>query len=38
VPKLPDYAILDLNVPVSARAPGGILDAGFFDERWALAQ
>ena len=38
VPKLPDYAILDLNVPVSARAPGGILDAGFFDERWALRQ
>src|SRR6266850_1633429 len=38
VPKLPDYAIVDLNVPVSARAPGGIVEAGFFDEQWALVQ
>lgn len=33
-PKLPDWAIVDLNVPVSARKPGGIADAGFFDEEW----
>jgi pimeloyl-ACP methyl ester carboxylesterase len=36
VPKLPDYAIVDVNVPVSSRAPGGIVDAGFFGERWEL--
>jgi hypothetical protein len=36
VPKLPDYAVIDINVPVSARAPGGIIAAGFFDEEWRL--
>jgi dienelactone hydrolase len=35
-PKLPDYAIVDVNVPVSSRAPGGIVTAGFFGERWDL--
>ena len=37
VPKLPDFAIIDVNTPVTARAPGGIAQAGFFDERWELA-
>ncbi len=32
-PKLPDYAILDISVPRSAR---GVEDAGFFDEHWQL--
>ena len=32
VPKLPDFAIVDVNVPVSSRTPGGIADAGFFSE------
>ena len=36
VPKLPDYAIIDLNIPVSSRLPGGIATAGFFGERWEL--
>lgn len=36
-PKLPDYAIIDINVPVSSRAPGGVVEAGFFGERWQLA-
>jgi hypothetical protein len=36
VPKLPDYAIVDVDISVSPRAPGGIVAAGFFDERWAL--
>jgi pimeloyl-ACP methyl ester carboxylesterase len=36
VPKLPDYAIVDISVPVSSRAPGGIVDAGFFGEKWEL--
>ncbi|MBI5685645.1 MAG: prolyl oligopeptidase family serine peptidase [Verrucomicrobia bacterium] len=35
-PKLPDYAIVDVSVPVSSRAPGGIVTAGFFGERWEL--
>jgi hypothetical protein len=36
VPKLPDYAVIDLNVPVSSRFPGGIANAGFFGERWEV--
>jgi hypothetical protein len=36
VPKLPDFAVVDLNVPVSSRAVGGIVTAGFFTEEWAL--
>ena len=36
VPKLPDFAIVDVSVPVSSRAPGGIADAGFFGEDWEL--
>jgi pimeloyl-ACP methyl ester carboxylesterase len=36
VPKLPDYAVIDVNVPMSSRAPGGIVAAGFFDEEWKL--
>ena len=34
--KLPDYAVVDVDVPVSSRAPGGIVKAGFFDEKWEL--
>ena len=29
VPKLPDFAVIDIDVPVSARA-GGVVAAGFF--------
>ncbi len=36
VPKLPDYAIIDIGVPPTPRAPGGIADAGFFGEKWEL--
>jgi pimeloyl-ACP methyl ester carboxylesterase len=36
VPKLPDFAVVNVNVPPSSRAPGEIVRAGFFDERWAL--
>lgn len=36
IAKLPDWAIVDLSVPVSSRAPGGIANAGFFDEKWRL--
>jgi hypothetical protein len=34
VPKLPDYAIVDISVPVTSRLPAGIVDAGFFGEKW----
>jgi hypothetical protein len=36
VPKLPDFAVIDIDVPVSARAPGGVVTAGFFNEAWGL--
>jgi pimeloyl-ACP methyl ester carboxylesterase len=35
-PKLPDYAVVDVNVPVSSRTPGGVVTAGFFGEGWEL--
>ncbi len=36
VPKLPDWAVLDLRTPVSSLAPGKIVDADFFGEHWEL--
>jgi hypothetical protein len=36
VPKLPDYAVIDVNVPVSSRGPGGVVAADFFGEQWEL--
>ncbi len=37
-PKLPDYAVLDMDVPVSARGTSGVVEAGFFGERWELVE
>ena len=34
--KLPDWAIVDTTTPPSPTAPGGIVDAGFFGEKWEL--
>ena len=34
VAKLPDWAMIDVTKPANAQVPGGIADAGFFDERW----
>ena len=34
IPKLPDFAMIDLREPPGARWPGKIVDAGFFDESW----
>lgn len=34
VPKLPDWAVIDITQPVTSQHPGGIAGAGFFDERW----
>jgi hypothetical protein len=36
IPKLPDYAVLDITVDRNARYPSGVALAGFFDERWRL--
>jgi pimeloyl-ACP methyl ester carboxylesterase len=37
VPKLPDFAVIDVRVPVSPRLPGRVVTAGFFDENWSVA-
>lgn len=34
VPKLPDFAVIDIRTPPNSRFPGKIVDAGFFGERW----
>jgi predicted esterase len=34
VPKLPDWAIIDITTPPNSRWPGKITDAGFFGEEW----
>ncbi len=36
ISKLPDFAIVDVSKPVTARLPGGIATAGFFGEQWEL--
>lgn len=33
-PKLPDWAVIDLNTPPNSRYPGAIPAAGFFGEKW----
>jgi pimeloyl-ACP methyl ester carboxylesterase len=35
-PKLPDYAVVNVDVAPSSRSPGEIVEAGFFDEQWRL--
>jgi hypothetical protein len=34
IPKLPDYAVLDMAVPRTSRYPTGVALVGFFDEQW----
>jgi pimeloyl-ACP methyl ester carboxylesterase len=36
IPKLPDYAVIDVDTPVTPRGPGKVVDAGFFGEHWEL--
>ncbi|MEX2264615.1 MAG: prolyl oligopeptidase family serine peptidase [Bryobacteraceae bacterium] len=36
VPKLPDFAVVDVRTPPDSRYPGKIATAGFFNERWEL--
>jgi hypothetical protein len=35
-PKLPDWAVIDLDTPPSSRHPGRLAAADFFGERWEL--
>jgi dienelactone hydrolase len=35
-PKLPDWAVVDVSVKPDARAPGKVVAADFFGERWEL--
>lgn len=37
-PKLPDFAILDLDATPSSRVTSRVVAAGFFDERWQLPE
>ncbi|MDB5356923.1 MAG: alpha/beta hydrolase: peptidase or carbohydrate esterase [Phycisphaerales bacterium] len=37
-PKLPDWAVVDVDVPASANSPGGIAGAGFFGEKWEIEE
>ncbi len=36
VPKLPDWAVIDLKTPPNSRYPGKVVAADFFGERWEL--
>jgi hypothetical protein len=36
IPKLPDFAVVDITTPRSSKWPGKIVDANFFDEKWAV--
>jgi hypothetical protein len=36
VPKLPDYAVIDVTTPPNSRFPGKVVRAGFFGEKWEL--
>lgn len=36
IPKLPDWAVVNLNTPPDARHPGEVVNAGFFDENWLV--
>ncbi len=38
VPKLPDWAVVDVKTAPSSRWPGAVADAGFFGERWELTE
>jgi len=38
VPKLPDFAVIDVRTPPSSRLPGKVATAGFFDEAWKLPE
>ena len=38
VPKLPDWAVVDVTTPPSSRWPGKVVAADFFNDRWELSK
>jgi hypothetical protein len=38
VPRLPDWAIVDIRTKPDSRYPGKIVTAGFFGEQWQVPQ
>jgi hypothetical protein len=38
VPKLPDWAVIDITVPAEKRIPAGVVDCDFFGESWQLVK
>jgi Prolyl oligopeptidase family len=36
IPKLPDYAVVDVTTPPNSLWPGKVVRAGFFGEKWEL--
>lgn len=36
VPKLPDWAVIDIRTPANSRFPGKVVAADFFDEQWRV--
>lgn len=38
VPKLPDWAVIDLDTPPNPRTPGKVVVADFFNDDWKLAK
>lgn len=34
IPKIPDWAMIDVNTPADGKWPGKVVKAGFFDEGW----
>jgi hypothetical protein len=38
VPKLPDWAVVDVSTPPSSRWPGKVVAADFFNDRWELSK
>ena len=38
VPKLPDWAVVDVDTKPNSRYPGKVVNAGFFDEGWQVVE
>ncbi len=38
IPKLPDWAVVDITTPPNSRWPGKVVDAGFYGEKWEFVE
>ncbi|MEQ1840699.1 MAG: prolyl oligopeptidase family serine peptidase [Verrucomicrobiales bacterium] len=38
IPKVPDWAMIDVNTPADGKWPGKVVKAGFFDEGWKVTK